>query len=150
MSVLTDAERRGIEHDCTMLMHRYAVNADQHIDRFTEVFTDDVVWVRPGQEMHGHAEMQAFMDGNVRANREANPSGHLTRHMMTTIDIRVVDANHAEGVSYALVFRDERFGGSLPVPMSTIELVVEYRDSFVKTASGWKIDRHEAQHVFRR
>lgn len=147
---VSDALRREIEHDCTMLMHRYAVNADQHIDRFFEVFTPDALWVRPGMEMRGHAEIQAFMDNMAKSLREANPHGHLTRHLMTTMRIDVVDADKAEGVTYALVFREENFAGTVPVAMNQIELVVEYRDIFVRTPNGWLIDRHEAQHVFRR
>ena len=138
-----DEVRRQIQHDCTMLMHRYTVNADHHPEQFTEVFCDDVVWVRPGMEMHGREEMQAFIDANTGP-------GSLTRHMITTVDIRVVDENSATGTSYALVFRDDEFGGTLPVPMNTIELVVEYRDEFALTDAGWRIARHEALHVFRR
>ena len=150
MATMTDEERWGIEHACWATFNRYLTNADHHIDRFTETFTEDVVWIRPSGEMHGHAEMQAFMDENVAMQRAGNPHGHVTRHMLTTSRIEVRDAGNADGIFYALVFRDENYGGTLPVPMNTIELVVEYHSSFVKTSRGWLINRHHAQHVFRR
>ncbi len=149
-SPVSDETRRAIEHDCIRLMHRYAINADQHNDRFTDVFTPDVVWIRPGMEMRGHAAMQAFIDETIAALRARNPAGPLTRHVITSIDIRVIDEDHAQGVTYGLVFRDNDFSGTLPTPMNTLELVVEYRDEFVRTAAGWLISRHEAEHTFRR
>lgn len=150
MNELTDEARRAIEHDCLMLMNRYAIYADHHPERFSELLADDAIWVRPGMEMHGRTEAQAFMDENQRANREDNPHGHLTRHLITSAHIEVEDLDHARGIIYALVFRDERFAGDLPVPMNTIELVVEYRTNFARSSEGWLISRHHAQHVFRR
>ena len=146
----SDQQRREIEHDCTMLMHRYAVNADHHIDRFHEVFTKDALWVRPGMEMRGHAEIQGFMDANLAAMRAEKPSGQLTRHMITTVRIDVADIDRAQGVTYALVFRDADYTGALPVAMNQIELLVEYRDEFRPTSLGWRISRHEAQFIFKR
>lgn len=150
MNQLTDEQRRSIENDCTMLMYRYAIYADHHPECFSEVFAEDAVWIRPGMEMHGAAEAQKFMDEAQRACRQDNPHGHLTRHAITTSLVEVQDHDRAEGIFYGLVFRDEDFAGSLPVSMNTMELVVEYRTRFVRTAAGWRIGRHQAQHVFRR
>ena len=151
MTVLSENHKNAIRQSCLATFNRYLINADHHVERFTEVFTDDVVWIRPSGKMVGHGEMQAFMDKGAAARRLANPPhGHLTRHMLTTSHIDVSTASQADGIFYALVFRDERFAGELPVAMAMPELVVEYRSRFVETAKGWLISEHYAEHVFRR
>jgi hypothetical protein len=139
MADLSEEQRNHIRQSCIATFNHYLINADHHVDRFTETFTDDVTWVRPSGTMTGHGEMQAFMDANVAAQRAGNPHGHVTRHLLTTADVEVRDADHAEGTFYALVFRDEGFGGTLPVPMTMPELVVEYRSCFLRTSAGWLI-----------
>ena len=151
MSTVTDEQRCIITQQCLATFNRYLVNADHHIDRFTDAFTEDVLWVRPGMEMVGHAAMQSFMNENRAACIASNPPhGHLTRHMLTTSVIDVMDADNASGMFYALVFRSEAFAGTLPVPMNEPELVVEYRSTFRRTTKGWLICRHQAQHILRR
>lgn len=150
MADLEPAERRAIAADCLTLFNTYLVNADHHLDRFTDVFTEDVVWVRPGGEMHGHGEMRSFMDAIMQDRLEGNPQGHVTRHMLTTHSVTVESATRAHGIFYALVYRGEEYAGQLPLPMQPPELVVEYRSSFTRTEQGWLIERHEAKHIFSR
>ena len=151
MTTLTEDQRNSIMQSCLATFNRYLMNADHHVERFTETFTEDVEWVRPGMTMRGHDEMQNFMNEVRDASVASNPPhGHVTRHMLTTNVIDVIDADNAEGTFYGLVFRHEKFGGTLPVPMNEIELVVEYRSSFRRTEEGWLICKHRAQHVFRR
>jgi hypothetical protein len=151
MTDLSEDRKNLIRQSCLATFNRYMINADHHIDRFTEVFTGDVVWIRPSGTMVGHAEMQAFMDqGQAARQKENPPHGHLTRHLLTTSHIEVTSAHQADGIFYALVFRDEGFAGELPVAMNMPELLVEYRSRFVDTAQGWLIAEHHAQHVFRR
>ena len=131
-------------------MQRYAICADRDLLRLPELFAEDGIWVRPGNDMRGHREMRAFVEQVQRGILASNPNGHLTRHMFTTSMIEAQDDDHASGIFYALVFRDEHNDGTLPRPMNMIELVVEYRTDFKRTESGWRIVRHEAEHVFRR
>lgn len=148
---MTEDQINSITQSCLRTFNRYLMNADSHVERFTETFTEDVEWVRPGMVMRGHAEMQAFMDTNKKAFVDSNPPhGHVTRHMLTTSVIDVKDADNADGEFYALVFRHEEYQGELPVPMNEIELVVHYNSKFVRTDKGWLINKHQAQHVFRR
>jgi len=144
------SERQRIEQACLATFNRYLINADHNPERFTQVFTPDVVWKRPGGEMRGHAEMQAFMDEVMRQRFEASPHGHVTRHMLTTHLITVHSSRQASGIFYALVYRSETYSGALPVPMEQPELVVEYRSRFALSGEEWLIDRHKAQHVFSR
>lgn len=150
MSELDPGTKRAISAECLATFNTYLVNADHHHERFTDVFTADVVWVRPGGEMHGKGEMRAFMDRVLQERRAANPHGHVTRHLLTTHAITVESAMRASGIFYALVYRGENFAGDLPMPMEQPELVVEYRSSFVLSKGSWLIDRHEAMHVFSR
>lgn len=142
------AQSQAIEQACLATFNRYLINADHHVDRFTEVFTPDVVWTRPGGAMHGHAEMQAFMDDIWRQRFADNPHGHVTRHMLTTHLVTAESATRASGIFYALVWRAEDYAGTLPLAMRAPELVVEYRSRFALHNGRWLIDRHEAQHVF--
>lgn len=150
MTCIDAEERRAITTDCLSLFNTYLINADHHLDRFTDVFTEDVVWTRPGGEMRGHGEMRAFMDRITHDRLAENPNGHITRHMLTTHQITVESATRASGIFYALVYRGDDYAGTLPVPMQLPELVVEYHSSFVLTDKGWLIDRHDAQHIFSR
>lgn len=150
MACSSEDVRRAVEHDCLGLMQRYALTADRDLTGLPDLFAEDGVWVRPGNEMRGRAAMRAMLDAVVQAIHADNPHGHVTRHMFTTSQVDALDDDHARGTFYALVFRDENFDGTMPRPMNTIELVVEYNTEFVRTAEGWRIARHRAEHVFRR
>lgn len=149
-SNLSDTERSVIERRCEGLLHRVLVGADHDLERFFSAFADDVVWVRPVGTMNGKGEMRAFMEGNQKKLREENPNGHLTRHLLSSFDIDVIDDENAQSTAYAQVYRDEKFDGALPVKMNEPELVVEYRSRYRKTADGWRIARHQAIWVFKR
>lgn len=148
-SNLSDAERSVIERRCEGLLHRVLVGADHDLERFFSAFTDDVVWVRPVAVMNGKAEMRAFMEGHQKKQREENPHGHLTRHLLSSFDIDVIDSENAESTAYAQVFRDAHFDGKLPAKMSAPELLAEYRSKYRKTPEGWRIAHHEAKWVFK-
>ena len=148
---LAEIERFHIEHACARVYHQLAIAADAAFEGYEDCFTTDVVWVRPAMEMHGHGEMRAFLDSELeRMRRENPPHGHLTRHMYTTVYIRAIDRQTARGKASAFVYRDERFSGSLPAPMSFPEVIAAYESNFQKTNDGWKISRHSATHIFRR
>jgi ketosteroid isomerase-like protein len=148
---LTEMEIGHIEHACARVYHRIAVAADAGFAGYEDCFTDDVVWVRPDMEMHGHGEMRAFLNAELARMQQDNPPhGHLLRHMYTTILIDVTSPIMALGKAYALNFRDERFDGTMPAPMNTPELIAAYQSEFRKTDKGWRISRHTARHIFRR
>lgn len=150
MACSSEDVRRAVEHDCVMLMQRYAVTADRDITALADLFAEDGVWVRPGMEMRSPAEMREAMGGVAAGILAGNPHGHVTRHMFTTCLVEADDDDHAHGTFYAQVFRDETFDGTMPRPMNSPELIVEYNTAFRRTGQGWRIARHEAKFAFRR
>jgi hypothetical protein len=151
LSDLSEVEIGHIEHACARVYHRIAVAADAGFVGYEDCFTEDVVWVRPDMEMHGHTAMRTFLNSELARMQQDNPPhGHLMRHMYTTILIDAITPGFAKGRAYAINFRDERFNGVTPAPMNTPELIAAYESEFRKTDRGWLISRHSARHIFRR
>ena len=140
-----------IESCCRELMGTYLTSVDSRdIERLLRTFAPDALWVRPGMApMRSHAAIRAFLEAINEKHKAESPNGHLTRHLLTTLSITLLDHDRASGVAYALVFRVPQFDGHLPAPMPGPELVVEYRDIFENTELGWRIAHHEARHIFR-
>ncbi|MGC5340718.1 hypothetical protein ACPXBC_29515, partial [Escherichia coli] len=80
-------------------------------------------------EMHGHAQMREFLNSELERMKRDNPHGHLTRHLYTTVYIEAIDHQSARGKASAFVYRDERFDGRLPAPMSAPEVIAAYESS---------------------
>jgi hypothetical protein len=144
-SGLGAGEERAIEQACTKLYHRMGLAADSNLLDFLDLFTTDIVWTRPTMTMRGHDEVRAFLA--AEAERTAS---HVTRHLYTTIVIDVIDADHASGRAYAMIYRDENPGDSRPVPMQLPELIVAYDTGFARETDQWKISRHTANLTFSR
>lgn len=124
-----------------MLVARYGHLADQREHgAFAELFAPDGEWIRPGMHMHGREEIFRFMD--------ARPAEALTRHVVGSICIDVIDADHARGMSYTTVYRERKFQGRLPVPLAQPEMVVDYHDDYVRIAGRWHIAKRHATVVF--
>jgi uncharacterized protein (TIGR02246 family) len=131
----------AIQTACAMLVARYGHLADQREHRaFSEVFAPDGEWIRPGMHMRGREEIFRFM--------ESRPPQALTRHVVGSIDIEVIDADHARGLSYTTVYRERDFTGKLPVPLRQPEMVVDYRDDYLRIDGRWHIARRQTAVVF--
>jgi hypothetical protein len=148
---MNELERAAADSACRQLLYRYATAVDaRDWPRLLSVFTPDATWRRPEmQPMRGHAQILAFFEAVDTRRYTENPRGYLHRHMFTTISIEVADAARATGIAYGLVFMHRDYHGVRPVPLPPPELIVEYRDVFVRTADGWRISEHEAEHLFR-
>src|ERR1700722_12799246 len=96
-SPLSDLEIVAIEHACSKLYQRLGVAADSDFDGFVECLSPDVVWTRPTMTMRGHEEVKAFLAQELERTRQHASTGHLTRHLYTTIVIDVRDRSHAVG-----------------------------------------------------
>jgi ketosteroid isomerase-like protein len=140
-----------IESSCRRLLMRYATSVDRKdYDTYMSVFAPEAIWRRPGQPpLTGAVQIRKFFDLLDAQRRTAErPTGHLHRHLFTTVHIDVLDANTARGIAYALVFREENPQGG-PASMRPPEMLVQYDDLFRKTADGWLIYEHDISHVFR-
>lgn len=149
---MDEREELRIEAACHRLLMRYATSVDRKdYDRYLAVFAPDIIWRRPDQPpLVGVDEIRKYFETIERKRRSLeHPEGHTQRHLFTTVDIEVLNADSARGISYALVYRDETPPDGGPSTMREPELLVEYDHVFRRTDAGWRIAEHEARHVFR-
>ncbi len=95
--------------------------------------------------------------GEPLAGREAilnsylsRPAGRMTRHICTNIRITVESADHARGLSYAVVYSanvDDPVEGHFGVKADPRHMVGEFEDEFVVTPEGWRFASRRARFV---
>ena len=137
-------ERIEIERACEQLSVAYARHVDfKEYDRFAELFTED-----------GHLNAGGPVDGRAAIRqRMAQRSDRLrSRHVLTNIQVEVIDADHARGITYLSLYwhvGDESLGDK-PIEFTGPAAVGHYEDEFVRTASGWRIARRVLRLAFLR
>ncbi len=127
---------------CRALVQAYAVTRDR-VDSaaYGTLFADDAEFVFGENRVRGPAAIVALMQERAR--------NTVTRHLMTTAHIRPVDAEHAEGISYFVVFSEQPLPkNDRPIPSGGPRAVIEYHDKFVRVGKAWKIQRREVKLVF--
>ncbi len=132
---MDDLARLLAERACLRLMTGYCTHLDAwEVDTFLELFIPDGVWrrtaPRPTIDLAGREAIRAFF--------HKRPTHSLSRHLILNPVVDILDADTARGVCVGLVVRGDATG-TLPVPMRGVELIVEYRHRFVRTAEGWRI-----------
>lgn len=140
---MNDEQRRAIQHDCMQLYAQYSHALDDGDGaRVAALYAPDGAWIRPGAEFRGREAIAAGV--NKRA------AGVATRHLFMNIGITVVDADHAEGKAYYMVFRHETPAASpLPRPVpDKPERIGDYLISFVRTDEGWRLAKVAPRRVF--
>jgi hypothetical protein len=104
------------------------------------LFSADGEFNPPGASARGHAELRAFF--------ESRPADIVTRHLCTTIRIEPVAAERrAAGTCSVVMFRGLP-GAGAAVPVPSVGNVVDYRDTFVLTADGWRFQQRRVSVVF--
>jgi len=138
---LQSSQAALIQTACAMLVARYCHLADlrEHA-AFSELFTHDGEWIRPGMHMRGREEIFRFMD--------ARPLHALTRHVCGSIHIEVIDEDHARGLSYTTVYRQANYRGSGSAKLMQPEMVVDYRDDYVRLEGRWHFRKRQTTVVF--
>ncbi len=138
---MDEMQAAAIQTSCAMLVARYGQLADQREHRsFSEVFAPDGQWIRPGMHMRGREEIFVFMESR-------SPTA-LTRHVCGSIHIEVVDADHAHGLSYTTVYREANDRGEGAAKLVRPEMVVDYRDDYVRIEGRWHIARRHTTVIF--
>lgn len=139
---MNDIDRMLIEHECRKLMLLYCQYVD-HLEpeKFANVFTKDAFYNPAAHpEMNGREEILAWI--------QEYPRDRLARHVSTNQVIDVVDADRATGTSYAVVYRQEQPVAGTPSENVVPRSIVEYHDTFRRTADGWRIASREYQYTF--
>ncbi len=138
-------ERLRIEQQCRDLVAAVAQRGDRRdLQGAAELFADDGVWVRGGRPYEGRA---GVIDSYNRI-----PATQFTRHMSANCVVTVLDADHAEAVTYYLAFHHDPglVEATFPLPLDPPFSLGEWHDRFVRTAEGWRIARRETKRLFER
>jgi uncharacterized protein (TIGR02246 family) len=144
---LDEAAAAAIERACTRLVLR-SIRAFDERDwpGYASLFTEDGVFIRanaPDEPLTGREAISAAL--------ATRPTSRLTRHFCTNIEVDVLDAQHARGLCYLLLYAGD---ASLPDsaagrPADGVQRVGEYHDTFVRTEDDWRISRREGRLIFR-
>ena len=129
-------DRVADELEIRNLVARIAHEADMAADLtdYLACFCEDAVWQMPGApEVQGHAAIRAGAEGR-RASGGTGPGSH-TRHLITTLAV-ALDGDRAVGDAYWLFLAETH-----AVP--ELRLAGHYRDEFVRTDAGWKLQRRD-------
>ena len=135
-------KRIEIEHLCARLVTAYCLTIDVNdYPAFMELFAPDAEWQRPAPLplLRGHAEFRQYLD--------SRDTSILLRHVPSNVQVDVIDADNAKGISYVTAYRCPNYKGGV-APMEGPFIMVEYRDRFVRTPSGWRIGRRNTVVVF--
>ena len=120
---------------------RLAHAADSgHLEKdYLPLLTDDVVWEFPGSAdvsaepatLRGHDAVLA--DRNRRRASGFQGPGTNTRHLNTTLSVRVDGPDSAEAESYWIFVSDTN------APEPRVRSVGHYHDTFRRTGDGWRL-----------
>jgi 3-phenylpropionate/cinnamic acid dioxygenase small subunit len=133
-------QRVADELEIRNLVARLAHLADTatDLDVYLDCFTDDAVWEFPGSasEQLGHSRTEGkdeiAADRRERRGDGFQGPGTNTRHVNTTLAVRVNESDTAEAESYWLFV-----GDTLGTPI--VRAIGHYHDRFVRTPEGWKL-----------
>ena len=137
-------QTQHITAECQRVALAFGLHVDfAQYEMCAALFTEDATFERKGEILRGRTQ--------ILAAQQSRPAGLRTRHHCLSPWITVVDADHAEGITYFSTYRhegQEPLAG--PAPMAGPETVGEFHDRFVRTPQGWKIDSRIARAAFRR
>lgn len=127
----------SVSTDCADLVIDYAHYRDSfNANEFANLFTEDGVLVIGENRWEGRDA--------IRARIEALDNGTTIRHHMSSIRISPIDADHATGVSYVVIYSAPSGTNEITGP----SLIGDYIDSYVRTEDGWKIAHRELKTTF--
>ncbi len=137
---MNEAERGQIERECEKLSIAYARHLDfREYDAFCDLFTEDGELAVTGPPLRGREALMGFLTGR--------PDNRRSLHIFTNIWTNVLDADHAEGVTYLSLFRADQDGeraAKVPGPM----MAGYYKDKFVRTPKGWRFALRDGKILF--
>jgi hypothetical protein len=126
-------QQRDIEWDCAQVVTRFynALDASRY-DDLVDQFAPDGIWKRQGEELAGRDVILAAM--------QARSDTQVIRHVVTNIEINVVDEDNASSAEYVTIYRHdsgEKLDG--PAPLDGPGVIFLYQDKLIRTGDGWKI-----------
>ena len=143
---ITGTELLLIERACQRLGVRYTHHVDfGKAEKIAELFTEDGVWEAGLRRAEGKAAIQDLF----RQRQELKK--RISRHVVTNHLVEVLDASHARGVSYIVLFRHDYDLTKTSRPLDNQPVFVgQYEDEYVKTDSGWRFKSRKVNGPFLR
>jgi hypothetical protein len=131
---------RAIEWDCAQLVHRfYGLLDAKRYDDLVALFSKDGVWVRMRKPL-SRSEILA-----TQSERE----DWITAHVVTNLQVRVVDEDHAETEQYITLYRQESWSpASGPPPVSPPLAILHHHDRLLREDGAWKIAHKRSDPIF--
>ncbi|MDP6173680.1 MAG: nuclear transport factor 2 family protein [Rhodospirillales bacterium] len=138
---------RDIEWDCTQVIIQFYNDLDaRRYDTLVGLFAPDGIWMRQGEEVKGRDKIMEIMAGRPGAENQQ------IRHMVSNIQVSVVDENTANTQQYVTIYRhdsDEPIKG--PAPMEGGPgIIFLYEDEMMRTPDGWKISHKKGRPLLRK
>lgn len=137
-------EEQAIEWECQrILIQLCQFNDTRKFDELANLFTPDGVWIRLGEALIGREKIYQKM--------EERAAGALVHQVLSNVLITVIDADHADAISYKSIYRHEA-GETLdkPVELNGPKWVSVYNEKLERTEEGWRIARKEGVTLFER
>jgi 3-phenylpropionate/cinnamic acid dioxygenase small subunit len=130
-----DSARVAAELEIRNVIARIAILADQgELDDYIDQFTEDAVWAFPAAPRRGRADIRAGAEAR-RAEGITGP-GTATRHLITTVAVRLDEADRAVADSYFAFLQNT-------TTSPTIFNMGAYHDTFVHQGDVWRLARRE-------
>jgi hypothetical protein len=132
-------QRNSIELACAKLCNAYALRLDAYdYDRFIELWSKDAVLDLFGREFSGLPAIRTFLEG-----REAEM---ICRHIVTNIEVDVLDAETAKGTCYTASYRVQNGLGSEPGPLTPPTFLMDCHSLFkLDPKRGWVFTRRNVR-----
>jgi uncharacterized protein (TIGR02246 family) len=117
------------------LIARVAQLADHgDVEEYASLYTEDALWDFPGGALRGRADI--LVGARERRSQRVTGPGTATRHIITTLAVRVKDAGTAAADSYFQFWRDT-------ATSPTLFNMGHYRDVLRREDGAWRIARRE-------
>ena len=142
---MNEFELACIEQQCAKLINRFSnLNDAMRYEELAALFTEDARFARPTDPDNFIAGREAIL-----AAFQARPRDKVTRHIISNIDVEVLDPARARSLSYALLYTGSPdTPAKLGLQANAVQLVGEFHDEFVKTPDGWKFSSRQGRIIF--
>jgi len=130
------AQRCADEGAVRDLIHRLAMYADGlgTCEEYAQLFTEDGEWLMPNAPRKGRS---AILAGSIERRSEGGVGpGSNTRHIVASTVMEFDGPDKAIADSYWMFFADT-------ATSPRIMMMGYYRDTLVRTSTGWKMARRE-------
>lgn len=136
MGTATETDTMKANMECTQVVQAFAYFVDNRFfsDAVT-LFAEDGIFVRPGHESKGRAEIAEIW--------KDRPAHMRTRHVCCPTYFTEIGSDTAAGVTMMTLYHVDHQEEGLP-PFDRPAALVEFHDRFVLTESGWKIQHRQA------